>query len=250
MYTVGKDDRGYWGHRVLCLDIIASSACILATATALFLYRTVFADHSPSPNYLLGVAFFGSYGLCVLLTACLWNRQAIVWRLQCQVVDQRTLAKDGQSRASAEFLRVMPNVISFFGNLVVEHRQSCSASQNLSIMVITVRLSASSPDMAKQSSPLGDAARAISGQLHIKESVYILSPGCFGIILPNTDVAAAEKTRQRMSKSLTGAAALTHRFSHEIGVINYPADACSAYELELAICNLMPGSGRRSGAAV
>ena len=55
-------------------------------------------------------------------------------------------------------------------------------------------------------SALGDAAKVIARKMREQDSIYILAPACFGVVLPGVDLEAAERVCARVSEGLADAA--------------------------------------------
>jgi GGDEF domain-containing protein len=122
----------------------------------------------------------------------------------------------------------------------MEFRRTVAMLHKLSVLVVNVKLPANVSTLSEGIGLLGDAAKVISRKLRQQDSVYILAPACFGIVLPNVDMAAAEQVSHRIAEGLTDAAGAGNRFSHKISVVNYPVHASGASELLQVVQNLMP----------
>ena len=128
----------------------------------------------------------------------------------------------------------------------MEYRRTVATTQNLSILVVTLR-TAEGDNLALSTALLGDAAKVISRKLRENDSIYILGVGCFGAVLPGADAAFARHVHDRVAEGLTDAAGVTNRFSYKIEVVNYPADASSAHELEQAVSAMIPSDNLMRG---
>ena len=242
MRVFDKIDQEHLERRELHLSIFACLAVgILAIGTALFMYPAVFSDQTSPHDRSLRIAFFGFCGLCILLTAYLWHRQVTIQRLRRQVDQERRRTVELQKQASVEVLKAIPNFTSFLDSLLMQHRRTAASSQELSILVVTLQWPDSLAGASVGSSALGDAAKVISRKLREQDSLFILGPACFGVLLPGTEMAVAERIANRTAEGLADAAGAGDRFSHKIGIVNYPAHASSAQELQEAVRELMPG---------
>jgi hypothetical protein len=67
-----------------------------------------------------------------------------------------------------------------------------------------------------------------------------LRPHCFGTILPAVSRSVAEIISNRVAEGLSDAAGATQRFSYKINIVNSPADAASAHDLQEAVFTLLP----------
>jgi len=227
--------------RELHLGIFACSViAILGIGMALLMYPAVFAGQAP-PNRLLRVAFFGFCTLCFLLAAYVWDRQETIRRLRRQLDQTRRQVAEVQSQASVELLNTLPNFSLFQDHLPMEFRRTVAMLHNLSVLVVNVKVPSVNVLTSEGIGLLGDAAKVISRKLRQQDSVYILAPACYGIVLPNVDMAVAEQVSHRIAEGLTDAAGVGNRFSYKINVVNYPLHASSASELLQVVQNLMPG---------
>jgi hypothetical protein len=77
----------------------------------------------------------------------------------------------------------------------------------------------------------------------------MLGPSYFAIVLPDTDVTVAQSISTRVTEGLSDAAGAGSRFSYTLRLVNYPAHASSAHELEHAVCSLVPASSPHQVAA-
>jgi hypothetical protein len=213
---------------------------ILAGGTALLMYPVVFSTQNPSSDKTLRIAFFGFCGLCVLLTAYIWDRQATITRLRRQMESDRKLIEKVRGQAAAELLRNIPKLGSFQDLLAMECRRTIATFKNLSVLVVTVQSSEESGSPTMQISILGDAAKAISRKLRDQDSTFLLGRVTFGIVLPGVNSAMAEGISARVAEGLADAAGAGGRFSYKLGIVNYPQDASSAHEMERVVNALIP----------
>jgi GGDEF domain-containing protein len=79
---------------------------------------------------------------------------------------------------------------------------------------------------------LGDAAKVLHRKLRMEDSLYRLSSGVFGIVLPGSTDPVARETAHRLSEGLADASGVSNRFIADIEVINYPDHVKSASEME------------------
>jgi hypothetical protein len=221
------------------LTIFASFAiAILGLGTALLMYPLVFSQPAAG-NRMLRVGFFGFCSLSLLLAIYLWDRQRTVQRLRREVAVDRMRIAEAQCQASMELLKTMPNMSAFQDRLPMEYRRTASTTQKLSVVLAMIKLPAGSSE-SDTTVVLGDAAKAISRRLGEHDSVYMLSPTFFAVVMPGADVAAASSFSTGISGGLSDVAGASNRFTFQLKIINYPAHASSAHELEQAVCSLMP----------
>lgn len=230
-------------HREMQLIVLACLAIIiLAGGLILFMYPVVFSPPA-TPNHTLTVTFFGFCALSVLLAGYLVERQMTILRLRRQIEEDRRHASDALKRASADLLEALPNFSSFQYRLPMEFKRAVSAKQELSVLVVAIELSAA--DASDAASAPGDAAKAISRKLREEDSIYVLSPGYFGVILPGIGTAIAQRVCERLSEGLADAAGVAGRYTFRIKTVSYPEQSSSAQDLELAVCGLLPTDGMK-----
>jgi GGDEF domain-containing protein len=231
-------------RREMHLILLACSAImVLAAGLALFMYPVVFSQTPQTPfvpTRTMSIAFIGFCVLSVLLAVYLVDRQATIRRLRQQLGEERRRATEALKQASADLLGTLANFSSFQDKLAMEYRRAAAGKQNLSALVVTTKLHEALSDASLSTSVLGDAAKAISRKLREEDSIYILTQGHFGVILPGVDATVAKRVSARLVEGLTDAAGASNRFSFEVHAISYPEQASSAHDLELAVTGLLP----------
>ena len=224
-------------RRELQLTLLAcSTILVLGAGLALLMYPLVFS-HS---GIVLRNAFYGFCGLSALLAVYLVDRQVTILQLRREVAEAGKRAAETKIEASAELLNAIPNLGSFKDRLAMEYRRAAAANQVLSVLVVTVLLPDEVCSTPVAISLLSDAAKAISRKLRGEDSIYVLRTHCFGTILPTVSRPVAERISGRVAEGLSDAAGATNRFSYKIDIVNWPADAKSAHELQEAVLTLLP----------
>jgi len=225
-------------RRELHLTIFACSAiAVLAIGTAVLMYPVVFSEQAPADR-TTRVAFFGFCGLCLLLAGYLWERQRTIQHLRGEMAEDRRRALEAEAHASEELLKTMPKLNSFQDSLPMEFRRTAATTNNLSILVVTVTPEGKSP--SKTAAALSDTAKIVSRKLRDRDSMFILGPACIGAVLPGADMQVAQGLSSRIDDGLALAVKTGNSFSYAIKIVNYPADASSAHELQQAVCSLIP----------
>ena len=228
-------------RREMHLILLACFAIIvLAAGLALFMYPVVFSQTSVPPPRAMSIAFIGFCVLSVLLAVYLVDRQVTIKRLRHQIGEERRRSSEALKQASADLLATLANFSSFQDQLAMEYRRAASGKQNLSVLVITTKVHDALSEPTLSTSIFGDAAKAISRKLREEDSIYILTRGHFGVILPGVDVTAVKRVSARLVEGLTDAAGASNRFSFTVHGITYPEEASSAHDLELAVTGLLP----------
>jgi hypothetical protein len=230
---------------------VCIAIAIMGFGSALLMYPVVFMHPGifQEPGRNLRIAFFGFCGLCLLLTAYVWDTQSTIRRLRRQMELDRKQSEAARLQASEELLKSMPKLGAFQDQLPMEYRRSTSADQQLSILVVAFQFPPDVLSASAKASILGDAAKAVSRKLREQDSLYVLAPACFGVILPSLEALAARTLSSRIGEGLLDAAGLNARFSYKIEVVNYPQNASSAHELYEAVFAHIPRDKSKQGLA-
>jgi len=134
----------------------------------------------------------------------------------------------------------MPNFNTFEDRLTMEFRRAAAADLKLSVLVISIRLHAAFSEPGLGMSALGDAAKAVSRKLREQDSIFILRPAFFGVILPGAGQTGVQGFSARIAEGLSDAAGASDRFSFKIDTISYPDQTSSEHDLELAVSGWLP----------
>jgi GGDEF domain-containing protein len=222
-------------HSELQLSIfVAVTVGVLAIGIVVLMYPVVFSHETPGDR-TMRTAFWGFCALCVLLGIYVWDRHATIRRLRREMAEGRRQIAETQRQASVELLKTMPNMNSFQDRLPMEFRRMATTTQKLSIIVINIKFPTERSSPSETASALGDAAKVISRRMREQDSIYILAPACFGVVLPGVDLTNAEGVCARLNEALGDAAGAVRRFDFDLKVVNYPQHATSATELEQAV---------------
>lgn len=228
-------------RREMQLILLACSAIIvLASGVAVLMYPIVFSQIASASTRIMTVGFLGFCVLAVLLAVYLVDRQATIRRLRLQIGEERTRSSRALQQASADLLGTLANFTAFQDQLLTEYRRAKADQRNLSVLTITTRLHGALSEPSLSVPVLGDAAKAISRKLRDEDSIYILTPGDFGVILPGVDAHTAARISAHLAEGLADAAGVNNRFSFKVHAVSYPEQASSAHDLELAVTGLLP----------
>ena len=223
------------------LSLFAStSIAILAGGLALLMYPAVFANREAAAGRAPRIAYFGFCALATLLVAYVIDRQRTIHRLRVQLAADRKRASEALRQASADLLSTMPNYNTYEDRLTMEFRRAAAAELKLSVLVISVKMHPAFSEPSVAMSALGDAARAISRKLREQDSIFILRPAHFGVILPGIGQEAVRRATSRIAEGLADAAGANERFSFKIDSISYPEQTSSAHDLDLAVSAWLP----------
>jgi GGDEF domain-containing protein len=226
-------------RREIHLGILTCSAiAILGIGMALLMYPAAFSSQA-SPDYFLRVVFSGFCALCFLFAVYVWDRHRMILRLRRQLDQSRRLTAHVQTQASVELLSALPNFKLFQDYLPMELRRTVATLNELSVLVVNLKLAANVTP-GEGMGLFSGAAKVLYRKLRQRDSIYVLTPTCFGIVLPNIDMASAERISHLIAQGLTDAAGTGNRFSYGISIVNYPVHASSASELLQVVQKLMP----------
>jgi len=218
-----------------CLAIV-----VLAGGLALLMYPAVFSGRENPESITPQVAFFGFCALACLLVAYIVDRQITIHRLRVQLALDRKRSSEALRQASADLLSTMPNLNTFEDRLTMEFRRATMAGLKLSVMVISIKLQGGFAEPSHGMSALGDAAKTVSRKLREQDSIFILKPAFFGVILPGVGQAGIHGVSARIAEGLSDAAGVGNRFSFKIDAISYPEQSSSALDMELAVNGWLP----------
>src|ERR1700730_10468215 len=233
-------------RREFQLSIFACLAiAVLAGGIALLMYPAVFSSRENSPTKVPQTAFYGFCTLSCLLVAYIADRQITIHRLRYQMALDRKRSSEALRQASADLLSTMPNFNTFEDRLTMEFRRAVAAELKLSVLVVSIKLHAAFSEPGLGVSALCDAARAISRKLREEDSIFILRPAFFGVILPGIGQAEAKRFSGRIAEGLSDAAGASDRFSFKIEAISYPEQTSSAHDLELVVSGWLPETDSR-----
>jgi hypothetical protein len=228
-------------RRELHLALFACLALlVVAIGAAVLMYPVAYYNEGTHANHTSRAAFWGFCALSVLLTAYLWESNATIRRLRRQVEAEREASRRSRTEACEELLRGMPKLDSFQDRLAMEYRRTTAASQQLSILVVSLNFSPDASSPLARTQILGDVAKAVSRKLSERDSVYLLGTACLGVLLPGLDASLAEGAVSLVAGGLIDAGGVHAPFTHKIDVVNYPQHASSEHELYEAVRALIP----------
>jgi hypothetical protein len=228
-------------RRELQVSLLACLALVIvAIGAALLMYPVVYYNDASHVDHTLRAAFLGFCALSILLTAYLWQSNAIIRRLRRQIETDHEASRRDRTEACEELLKGMPKLDSFQDRLAMEYRRTIAARQQLSILVISLNFSTQASSSLVRTLILGDAAKAVSRKLSERDSIYLLGTSCLVVLVPGLEVSLAQNAVSLVAEGLIDAGGVHPPFTHKIDVVNYPQDASSAHELYEAVCALVP----------
>ena len=222
------------------LSILAAViVLVLAGGVALLMYPLVFVHPDEANKWTLRFAFLGFCVLSLLLVAYLLDRQRTMRGLKQQLVAELQRNLELRNQGNVDLLHTIPDLQHFQDRLVMEHRRAVSTQRTLSLLVVKVKLPDRLLGKNEETAALGEAARAIARHLRQNDSMYLLGPGFFGLVLPDTDGASANQISLQLGQTLRAVGA-KNSFSFETSVCNYPEHVKSAHELEQTVLGMLP----------
>jgi len=221
------------------LSILAAViVLVMAGGVALLMYPLVFVHPDESNKWTLRFAFVGFCVLTVLFVAYLMDRQRTMHRLKQQLVSELRRNVELRHQADADLLHTIPNLSQFQDRIAMEFRRASAMERPLSLSVVKVKLAEGLADTDEGLAAIGEAARGIARNLRSSDSMYLLGPGIFGTVLPDTDTLHANRVTVLFEETLRHIEA-KNKFSFETFSCNYPDHVKSAYELEELVSSLL-----------
>jgi GGDEF domain-containing protein len=238
MPKLNRAELDHLERRELQLTILAAVIVfVLAAGLASFMYPLVF-EHPEGNKWTLRVAFFGFCALTLLFIGYLVDRQRMVRELKQHLLEELERNIELRHQASLDILQSMPDINHFWDRLTMEFRRAVATEKTLSLLIVNAKSGhAGQTDVDPAS--WGDAAKAMSRKLRPTDSIYRLSTDLFGLVLPETDPANAQRVALRLQEELQVVRA---KFggSYDINCYNYPEHVHSAHELEDVVRSLLP----------
>ncbi len=207
---------------------------VMAAGMALLMYPLVFVHPVQAEKWPLRFAFLGFCVLSLLIAAYLLDRQRTFRNVKQQLVSQLQRNVELQNRGNADLLHTIPDLNHFQDRLAMDYRRAATMRQALSVLVVKIVFPRNLADADKATAALGDTARAIARIMRPTDSMYLLEPALFGLVLSDTDTSTANRLKGELEQSLRLVGA-NNNFSFETFVYNYPDHAKSAHELEEAV---------------
>jgi len=220
-------DRREIHLRLLAITVIF----ILAVGLGVMMYPAVFAKPMTLSGPTFRTMFFGFCTLSALLIAYLVDRHILISKLRARIVAEERAIQLIQREASKDLLSSLPTMDTFADRLSMEFRRVSRVGQPLSVLAveITVRAEVCSPQ--EVALVHADAGRAILRKARGEDSLFLLDPGVFGMLLPRISTNVAEMMKEELKAELLVAAGPVPLFHFRIHIINYPDHVKSAQEI-------------------
>src|SRR5215469_18939900 len=223
------------GLQVTVLSVVF--VLILAGGLAAFMYPLVFV-HPEGNKWTLRVAFFGFCALTLLFLGYLFDRQRTFNKLKQQLLEELERNVTLQIQASTDLLRSMPDQNHFWDRLSMEFRRALTMEKTMSLVLAKASAGSRVSENDKKAA-LSDAAKAMAKRLRPTDSIYLLSEGFFGLVLPETDTLNAKRIAVRLQESLQDVRT-KYGLLFDLSAYNYPDHVKSSHELEDIVKSLLP----------
>jgi GGDEF domain-containing protein len=225
--------------RELQLSVLAAVFVLVqASGMALLMYPMVFLHPEEGNKLTMRIAFVGFCVLTVLFVTYLFDRQKSVRRLKQHLVEEMERNVELRNQANVDLLHGLADLKHFHDQLSMEFRRAMTMKQPLSVIAVKVNVAASIKDAKEVTAALGEAVKGIARNLRPTDTIYQLSQGLFGMMIPGGDSATARRIEMQLEQALTAIG--SGRFSFEITTCTYPEQVQSAHELEDVVSSLMP----------
>jgi hypothetical protein len=230
-------------RRQFQLTVLASmTIVVLATGVAVLMYPAIFSQDILVSRQTLRYAFYGFCCLSALLVGYLWDRQLTIRRLTKQIQIEQRRTNTFRSRACSDLLNTIPGIAGYREQLSALNRRTANSGKPTPVSVAIVRLYLSGmvSDKTDEQIVFGDAAQVIQRRLRKSESIYVLASGVYGIILPDTDRANAQRFIASLELGLLDAAGVDSRFTADVQLVKTPEDGKSLQEVDHVVSSLLP----------
>jgi GGDEF domain-containing protein len=240
MAKLNRAELDHLERRELQLTILSAVfVFVLAAGLAAFMYPLVF-EHPEGNKWTLRVAYFGFCGLTLLFIGYLVDRQGMVRKLKQQLLEELERNIEITHQASVDVLQSMPDISHFWDRLTMEFRRAVATQKTLSLLLIKAKPAPKAGSTGgDESAAIGDAAKAMARKLRPTDSIYRLGTDLFGVVLPETDPANAQRVAFRLQESLQFVRA-NFGGTYDINCHNYPEQVQSAHEMEDIVKSLLP----------
>jgi GGDEF domain-containing protein len=239
MAKLNRAQLDHLERRELQLTILSAIFIfVLAAGLATFMYPLVF-EHPEGNKWTLRLAYFGFCGLTLLFIGYLIDRQGMVRKLKQQLLEELERNIEITHQASVDILQSMPDINHFWDRLTMEFHRAVATQKTLSLLLIKAKSAAKAGSPGDESAAYGDAAKVMAKKLRPTDSIYRLGTDLFGVVLPETDPAHAQRVACRLQESLQFVRA---KFggTYDINCHNYPEQVQSAHEMEDIVKSLLP----------
>jgi GGDEF domain-containing protein len=233
-------------RRELQLWILAlSMILILSMGVALLMFPSAYSHPVSLTGFSARAIFFGFIGLSVLVVDYFVDRQVVIRHLRAELDNEKHQAEIIRREARTDLLTTLPGLAIFRDRLVMEHRRAVNTHQPLALLAVELKPASDVARQGETEIAFGDAAKTMMNKLRGEDSLFLLAPGIFGVLLPGVTARDAYSVRDHILEGLHDAAGAGYRFTFGASVVNYPEHAATAREMEGYIRCLLPRKSTR-----
>jgi GGDEF domain-containing protein len=160
------------------------------------------------------------------------DRQVVIARLRRELSEEKKHNLERRTRGNKELLQTLFGPGQFCERLGLELQRASNSKLPLSGLTISLEVLSTLSDHEEVYSAFGEAVRAMMKMLRGEDSIYQFTTGVFGVLLPGTGADTARGVALRVASALNDAMGITHRYSFDIRVTNFPEHAKTAPEME------------------
>jgi GGDEF domain-containing protein len=169
----------------------------------------------------------------------------VIRHLRAELEREKRQVLEIREEASSNLLTTLPGLNIFRDRLAMEHRRASTTNQPLSLLAVQLKPSRDFTAPGEILAAFGDAAKTLMRKLRGEDSIFLLAPGVFGILLPTVNASGAYSVRDRLMEGLHDAAGASNRFSFGVTLLNFPEHVASAREMEESVESLLPSQVRK-----
>jgi GGDEF domain-containing protein len=241
MQFFDKVDSSGLDRREFQLWILAlAMILVLSIGIALLMFPTAFSHPFSMTGLPERAIFFGFCALSALIVGYFIDRQMVIHNLRAELDTRKHQVEVIRREASADLLATVPGLTIFRDRLVMEHRRAATIQQPLSLLAVQLKPSSALVGTGEVEIAFGDAAKTLMGKLRGEDSLFLLAPGIFAVVLPGINAIEAYSVRDHMMDGLHDAAGVSYRFSFGVSVVSFPEHATTAREMEEYVQCLLP----------
>jgi GGDEF domain-containing protein len=241
MKIFDRIDPSSLDRRELQLWILAlTMILILSMGVALLIFPMAFSHPVDLTGIPARAIFFGFCALSALVVGYFVDRQMVIRNLRTELDKKKHQVDSIRREASTDLLTTLPGLTIFRDRLAMEHRRATHTRQPLSLLAVELKPSKALIGTGEIEIAFGDAAKTLMRKLRGEDSIFLLSTGFFGVILPAVTAREAYDVRDHFMEGLHDTAGVSYRFTFGVTVVNYPEHAATAREMEAYIQSCLP----------
>ncbi|HTS68228.1 MAG TPA: hypothetical protein VMO17_04530 [Terriglobia bacterium] len=205
---------------------------ILAGGLALHMYTLASLPGSSLSQRGILQGIIGFCLLALLFVGYLIDRQVVIAHLRRELEDEKKHNLELRSQGNRELLRTLFGPGQFCDRLALDLERATKKNLPLSGLTISLEVSPDLTDSEDIYAAFGEAVKAMMHRLRGEDSIYQFTSGVFGILLPDTAANLARRVAVRVADGLNEAMGVSHRYSFDIRITNFPEHVKTAQEME------------------